>query len=127
LKKFNINIFLNYITDAKIHIQSIIETETQYKSLTLEHDDFPFKLQFLDFKSFLAGDFDKYTTKFVPINYSIAGSSKACRKQKGVFPYELLEENTFVEELNKQELFKYEDFNSSLKNKNISEECSNYK
>jgi hypothetical protein len=33
-----------------------------------------------------------------------------------------LEESTFVEELNKQDIFKYEDFNSSLKNKNISEE-----
>jgi hypothetical protein len=33
-----------------------------------------------------------------------------------------LSENTFVEELNKQDLFKYEDFNSSLKGKNISEE-----
>jgi hypothetical protein len=39
-----------------------------------------------------------------------------------------LEENTFVEELNKQELFKYENFNPSLKSKNISEEeYNNYK
>jgi hypothetical protein len=44
---------LNYITHI-IHIQSIIGTETQYKSLVLEHDDFPFKLQFLDLESFLA-------------------------------------------------------------------------
>jgi hypothetical protein len=113
------NIFLNYITDTKIHIRFIIGTETQYKSLALERDDFPFKLQFLDLKSFLAeGDLDKYATKFAQIK----------EKQKGVFPYELLEENTFVEELNKKDLFKYEDFKSSLKNKNISEEeYYNYK
>jgi hypothetical protein len=113
-KKFDVNTFLNYITDVRIHIQSIIGTETQYKSLVLEHDNYSFKLQFLDLKSFLAeGDLDKYATKFVPINDSVAGSSKACGKQKGVFPYELLEENTFVEETNKQKLFKYEDFYAS--------------
>jgi hypothetical protein len=67
-KKFDVHIFLNYITDAKIHIQSIIGTETQYKSLILEHHDYPFKLQFLDLKSFLAeGDLDKYATKFARI------------------------------------------------------------
>jgi hypothetical protein len=49
-KKFDVNIFLNYITDVKIHIQSIIGTEIQYKSLVLEHDDYPFKLQFFDLK-----------------------------------------------------------------------------
>jgi hypothetical protein len=51
-KKFDINIFINYITDEKIHIRSIVGTESQYKTLTLEHDNFPFKLQFLDLKSF---------------------------------------------------------------------------
>jgi hypothetical protein len=103
---------LNYITDIKTHIQSIIKTKTQYKSLVLEHDDYPFKLQFLDLKLFLLeGDLDKYTTKF----------AKVAEKQKGIFLYELLSENTFVEELNQQDLFKYEDFNSSLKGKNISE------
>jgi hypothetical protein len=55
-------------------------------NLTVEHDDFPFKLQFLDLKSFLTEeDLDKCTTKFAQIK----------EKQKGVFPYELLEENTF--------------------------------
>jgi hypothetical protein len=44
---------------------------------------------------------DKYATKFAQIK----------EKQKGVFLYKLLEESTFVEELNKQKLFKYEDFN----------------
>jgi hypothetical protein len=117
-KKFYINIFLNYISDPKIHIRTIIGTGTQYKSLVLEHDDFQFKLQFLDLKSFLAeGDLDKYATKFAKIQ----------EKQKGIFPYELLEENTFVEELNKQKPFKYENFHSSLKGKNISqEEYNNY-
>jgi hypothetical protein len=43
-KKFDVNIFLNYISNPKIHIRSIIGTETQYKSLILEHDNFPFKL-----------------------------------------------------------------------------------
>jgi hypothetical protein len=116
-KKFDVNIFLNYISDPKIHIRTIIGTETQHKSLVLEHDNFHFKLQFLDLKSFLAeGDLDKCATKFARIQ----------EKQKGVFPYELLEENTFVEELSKQEPFKYEEFHSSLKGKNISEEEYNY-
>jgi hypothetical protein len=64
-KKFDINIFVNYITDPKIRICSIIGTETQYKSLTLEHSDYLFKLHFLDLKSFLAdGNLDKYSMKF---------------------------------------------------------------
>jgi hypothetical protein len=88
-----VNIFLNYISNPKIHIRTIIGTETQYKSLVLKHDDFPFKLQFLDLKSFLAeGDLDKYAIKFLKIQ----------EKQK--------------------DLFQYEDFNSFLKKKNISEE-----
>jgi hypothetical protein len=85
----------------------------EQKSLTLEHDDYPFKLQFLDLKSFIAeGDLDTYAIKFARIQ----------EKQKGVFPYEFLKDSTFVEELNKQDLFQYEDFNSTLKEKNISEE-----
>jgi hypothetical protein len=55
------------------------------------------------------GDLDKYATKFARVQ----------EKQKGVFPYELLKDNTFVEELSKQDLFQYEDFNSTLKGKNI--------
>jgi hypothetical protein len=34
-KKFDINIFVNHITNGSIHIKSVIGTETQYKSLTL--------------------------------------------------------------------------------------------
>jgi hypothetical protein len=34
-KKLDINIFLNYIIDEKIHIRSIVGTESQYKILTL--------------------------------------------------------------------------------------------
>jgi hypothetical protein len=64
-KKFDINVFVNHITDNGIHTKSVIGTETQYKSLTLAHNDYPFQIQFLDFKSFLAeGDLDKYATKF---------------------------------------------------------------
>jgi hypothetical protein len=86
-KKFDVNIFLNYISDPKIHIHSIIGTETQYKSLVLEHDDFHFKLQFLNLKSFLAeGDLDRYSTKFAQIK----------EKKKGAFPYELLKKILFL-------------------------------
>jgi hypothetical protein len=64
-QKFDVNIFINYITDPKIHIVAMIGSETQYKSLTLEHDDYTFKIQFLDLKSFLAeGDLNRYATKF---------------------------------------------------------------
>jgi hypothetical protein len=62
----------------------------------LTHNDYPFLIKFLDLKSFLAeGDLDKYATKFVRIP----------EKQKGVFPYEFLDTQNYVSELNKQELF----------------------
>jgi hypothetical protein len=100
-KKFDINIFVNHITDSEIHIKSVIGTETQYKSLTLSHNDYPFQIQFLDLKSFLAeGDLDKYATKFARIP----------EKQKGVFPYEFLDTQNCVSELNKQELFQHQNF-----------------
>jgi hypothetical protein len=37
--------------------------------------------------------------------------------QKGVFPYEFLNTDIYIEELNKKDLFNCEDFNSSLKQK----------
>jgi hypothetical protein len=75
-KKFDINIFVNHITDSSIHTKSVIGTETQYKSLTLTQNDYPFPIQFLDLKSFLAeGDLDKYAIKFARIP----------EEQKGVF------------------------------------------
>jgi hypothetical protein len=101
LNKFDINIFVNHITDSAIHIKSVIGIETQYKSLTLTHNNYPFQIQFLDLKSFLAeGDLDKYATKF----------AKIPEKQKGVFPYEFLDTQNYVSELNKQELFQHQDF-----------------
>jgi hypothetical protein len=107
-KKFDINIFVNHITDSTIHIKSVIGTETQYKSLTLTHNNYPFSIQFLDLKSFLAEEnLDKYATKF----------AKIAEKQKGVFPYEFLNTENYVSELNKQELFQHQDFKSSLKQK----------
>jgi hypothetical protein len=124
-KKFDINIFVNYITNSSIHIKSVIGTETQYKSLTLTHNNYPFPIQFLDLKSFLADrDLDKYATKFA----SKTGASATPEKQKGVFPYEFLSTENYVSELNKQELFQHQDFKSSLKQKNISEsEYNTYK
>ena len=66
-------------------------------------------------KSFLAeGNLDKYATKF-----AIKSESEP-PKQKGVFPYEFLNDENYFEELSKPDLFKYEDFNSSLKDSNIS-------
>jgi hypothetical protein len=110
---------VNHITDRSIHIKSVISTETQYKSLILEHNNYPFQIQFLELKSFLAeGDLDKYATKF----------AKIPEKQKGVFPCEFLDTQNYVSELNKQELFQHQDFKSSLKQKNISEsEYNTYK
>ena len=65
-KKFDINIFINYITDEKIHIR--------YK--------YSIKLQFLDLKSFLAeGDLDKYSIKFA----DKLDLQPEFKKQKGVF------------------------------------------
>jgi hypothetical protein len=86
-KKFDINIFVNHITDTSIHIKSVIGTETQYKSLTLTHNNYPFPIQFLDLKSFLAeGDLDKYAIKFARIP----------EKQKGVFLYKFLDTQNYV-------------------------------
>jgi hypothetical protein len=100
-KKFDINIFVNNITDSSIHIKSVIVTEIQYKSLTLVHNNYSFPFQFLDLKSFLTErDFDKYSTKF----------PKIPEKQKGVFHYEFLSTENYVSELNKQELFQHQDF-----------------
>jgi hypothetical protein len=42
-KKFDMNIFVNHITDTSIHIKSIISIETQYKSLVLQHNSCPFE------------------------------------------------------------------------------------
>jgi hypothetical protein len=51
-KKFEINIFVNHITDSSVHIKSVTGTETQYKSLSLTHDNYVFPILFLDLKSF---------------------------------------------------------------------------
>jgi hypothetical protein len=78
----------------------------------LIYNDYPFPIQFLDLKSFLAeGDLDKYATKF----------TKIPEKQKGVFPCEFLDTQNYISELNKQKLLQHQDFKSSLKQKNISE------
>jgi hypothetical protein len=89
---------VNHIIDSSIHIKSVIGTETQYKSLTLQHKNYPFPIQFLDLKSFLAeGDLDKYATKFARIP----------EKQKGAFPYEFLDTQNYVFELNNRIRIQY--------------------
>jgi hypothetical protein len=63
-----VNIFIN-------HISKIIGSDTQFESLVLHHDNYPYDLHFLDLKSFLAeGNLDKYAIKFI----------KIIEKQKGV-------------------------------------------
>jgi hypothetical protein len=65
-------------------------------------------------KSFLAeGNLDKYASIF-----AIKSDSEP-PKQKRVFPYEFLNDENYFEELSKPDLFKYEDFNSFLKDTNI--------
>jgi hypothetical protein len=116
-----VNIFINYIRNPKIHIANIIGTHVQFKSFVLHHDDYPYDLHFLDLKSFLAeGNLNKYATKFA------VKSESEPPKQKEVFPYEFLNDENYFEELSKHDFFKYEDFNSSLKDSNISvdEYCS---
>jgi hypothetical protein len=62
------------------------------------------------------GNLDKYASKF-----TVKSDSKLeAIKQKGVFPYEFLNNENYFEELSKPDLFKFEDFNSSLKDSNIS-------
>jgi hypothetical protein len=110
-----VNIFINYITNPKIHITNIIGTDVQFKYFVLHHDDYFYDLHFLDLKSFLAeGNLDKYTSKF-----AIKSDSEP-PKQKGIFPYEFLNDENYFEELSKFDLFKFEDFNFTLKDSNIS-------
>jgi hypothetical protein len=45
-KKFDINIFVNHITNGSIHIKTVIGTETQYKSLTLTHHNYHSQFNF---------------------------------------------------------------------------------
>jgi hypothetical protein len=45
-KKFDVNIFINYITNPKIHIANIISTDFQFKYSVLHHDDYPYDLHF---------------------------------------------------------------------------------
>jgi hypothetical protein len=121
-KKFDVNIFINYITNPKIHIVNIIGTVVQFKSFVLHHDDYPYDLHFLNLKSFLAErNLNKYASKFAVKSYS------ETIKQKGIFPYEFLNDENYFEELSKHDLFKFEEYNSSLKDANISvDEYSSY-
>jgi hypothetical protein len=82
-KKIDINIFVSHITDSSIHIKSVIGTETQYKSLTLAHSDYPFPFQFLVLAN---RDLDKYSTKFASKTNSRITCNRIPEKQKGVFP-----------------------------------------
>jgi hypothetical protein len=112
-KKFDVNVFVNYITNPKIKFEDSIGTSTQYKALIISHTDFPFEMQFLDLKSFLGpGDLDKWSRVF----------GKSEDRVKGFFPYESLNILNFTDELSKSEPFEQKDFYSSLTGKNLSDE-----
>jgi hypothetical protein len=54
-RKFDVNLFIFYINSPKIKVVQVLRTGTQYKSLTLTHEDYPFGLQFIDLLLYLAG------------------------------------------------------------------------
>jgi hypothetical protein len=112
-QRFDANIFISYVSSPKLHFKNnMISSGTQYKSISITHDDYPYELQFLDLLSFLAGgDLDVNAKAFS--NYN--------ERMKGYFPYELLTTDNYIEELNKTELFEYKDFYSSLRCSNITE------
>jgi hypothetical protein len=108
-RKFDINLFITYLT-APFKIDFILGTRANYKSLCISSASFPFSLQFIDLQMFLGpGTLDKH--------------AKAFSKEdvKGLFAYEKLTVNNYMEELMKTEPFKHEDFYSSLTNSNITE------
>jgi hypothetical protein len=109
-RKFDVNLFISHINSPKIKVIQVLGTSTQYKSLTLTHEDYPFGLQFIDLLLYLAGG-------------TLEKNAKAFSKDvvKGVFPYELLTTTNYKEELKKEESFTHEQFYSSLNNSNISD------
>jgi hypothetical protein len=75
---------------------SLSSCADQFKSFVLHHDDYPYDLHFLDLKSFLPeGNLDKYAFKFA------VKSDSEPPKQKGVFPYEFLNDENYFEEWSK--------------------------
>jgi hypothetical protein len=117
-RRFDVNVFIRKITDPKILIEDIIGNQSQYKSLTIKHENYPFKLQFVDLQMFLAGG-------TLDDNAKVFANSED--RVKGFFPYEKLTEDNYLEELLKSEPFKKEDFYSSLQKQNMSdEEYQNY-
>jgi hypothetical protein len=110
-KKFDVNVFINYITDKRIHIKNVIGTTSQYKLLSMSHDDYPFELHFKDLAGFLAGgELDENAKTFSGVQNRV----------KGVFPYEAITTKNYREILSKTEPFDYADFYSSLRGCNIS-------
>jgi hypothetical protein len=89
----------------------MLGSPTQYKSLILKHEDYPYCLQFLDLKAFLGpGSLDDNAKNY------------CTNLQKGVFPYEALTTENYQTELAKKEPFKKEDFNSTLTNTKITDQ-----
>jgi hypothetical protein len=91
-------------------VVQVLGTSTQYKSLTLTHEDYPFGLQFIDLLLYLAGG-------------TLEKNAKAFSKDvvKGVFPYEVSMEDNYHDVLSLSEPFTHEQFYSSLNNSNISD------
>jgi hypothetical protein len=110
-KKFDINLFCTQITDPKITIANVLGSPTQYKSFIIKHEDFPYCLQFMDLKTFLGpGSLDEHAKNY------------AKNIRKGVFPYEALTTENYLQELSKTDPFEKEAFNSNLTNSKISDE-----
>jgi hypothetical protein len=54
-KKFDVNVFINYINSQKIKIKKVLGSTTQYKLMVISHKDYDFDLHFIDLCSFLSG------------------------------------------------------------------------
>jgi hypothetical protein len=105
-KKFDIIIFINYISDKKIKIDRSLGTSSGFKSLLISHEDFPFQLQFIDLKAFFV-----FAKKFANVK----------ENKKWSFPYEIIRTDNHIEILSETKPFEHIDFYSTPKGKNISE------
>jgi hypothetical protein len=110
-RKFDTNLFIRNISGPNINIEKLIGGIGDYKSLIISHKLYPFNLQFLDIKLFLGtGTLDENVRAF------------KLKENKLKFPYEVLNQNNFFDNLQMTEPFKHEQLNSSLSKSNISDE-----
>ena len=115
--KFDTNLFKDKIETTEWTCVSIIGSTSCFKELILKHKRTDVKLRFIDAKAFIAGgDLRSFVRDFSTDEVS-----------KGIFPYEAIDSNNYMQRLSSSTPFSHEDFYSSLKQSNITtEEYNSY-